>query len=188
MSSIKNYKIEFVERTKELLNDNFSDFKDKDKEATFLLNCLLGLIVNVSENEKKSNLTFKGKIDDTFLSNLPDKIGFTIKSRIKNDLSESGTTEIKTKVGHKNELKDQTKLWFVNKLRNGIAHQNIEGINEKDKWIGLKLWNTNNDLIDFEIVFTIEELKNLAIKIADDYLASTKSTNKKKPATNTRFK
>jgi hypothetical protein len=180
MSEIKNYKIEFVERTKDLLNDNFSYFENKDKEVTFLLNCLLGLIINVSENEKKSNIALKGKIDDAFLSNLPNKIGFTIKVSGKNELTNDSLTEIMTKVGHKNDLRNYTKLWFVNKLRNGIAHQNIEGINENGKWIGLKLWNTNNDLIDFEIVFTINELKKLALKIADDYLISTKPKNDKK--------
>jgi hypothetical protein len=125
-------------------------------------------------------LTFKGKIDDVFLCNLPEKIGFTIKSSNKVNLSDSDLTKIETKVGHKNDLKNYTKLWFVNKLRNGIAHQNIEGINEDEVWIGLKLWNTNNDLIDFEIIFTIEELKKLALKIADDYLKSSKIQSDKK--------
>jgi hypothetical protein len=180
MSEIKNYKIEFVERTKDLLNDNFSDFKNKNKEVTFLLNCLLGLIVIVSENEKKSNLTFNGKIDDDFLLNLPEKIGFTIKDSSKNNLTDGNLTQIITKIGHKNDLKKHNKIWFVNKLRNGIAHQNIEGINDNGNWIGLKLWNTNNNSTDFEIVFTIDELKKLALKIAEDYLLSTRSNKQQK--------
>ena len=170
MSAIKNYKIDFVTRTKDLLNDNFSDFENKDKEVTFLLNCLLGLIVNVSENEKKSNLTIKGNIDEDFLSNIPDKIGFVIKKQHKKDLTNTDLTDIQTKVGHKTELKNYNKLWFVNKLRNGIAHQNIEGINDNHKWVGLRLWNTNNDVKDFEVIFTIDELRKLALKIADEYL------------------
>ena len=183
MSAITKYEIEFVERTKDLLNNNFSDFQNKDKEVTFLLNCLLGLIITVSENEKRSNLTFKGKIDDTFLSNIPDKVGFIKKTRNNIELTDNQSTEIKTNVGHKTDLKDCTKLWFVNKLRNGIAHQNIEGINDNGKWIGLKLWNTNNDLKDFEIIFTIEELKNLALSIADEYIKSKKPKEKqRKPA------
>jgi len=180
MSAIKNYRIEFVERTRDLLNNNFSDFKDKDREVTFLLNCLLGLIVNVSENEKKTNLTFKGKINDDFLLNLPEKIGFIIKSSDKHNLTDSNLTKIDTKVGHKDDLKECTKLWFVNKLRNGIAHQNIEGINDNDVWTGLKLWNTTNELIDFEVIFTIEELKKLTLKIADDYLESSKQAMQQK--------
>ena len=171
MSSIKNYKIEFVSRTKDLLTENFEDFKSKDKEVTFLLNCLLGLIIAVSENEKISNRSLKGKLDDEFIKNIPDKIGFIIKGNHNRDLTEQSLTNIEAKVGHKLELKSFEKLWFINKIRNGIAHQNIESINDNDLWIGLKLWNTNNDKIkDFEIIFTIEELKNLAIKIADDFI------------------
>jgi len=174
MSEITNYPIDFVKRTKDLLNDNFDYFKDKDSEVTFLLNCLLGLIVNVSENEKKSNKTFKGKIDDDFLSNLPEKIGFIINNSNDNEISNINLFEINTNIGHKEDLKTRTKLWFINKLRNGIAHQNIEGINENKKWVGLKLWNTNSDIKDFEIVFTIDELKKLSLMIANDYLESAK--------------
>ncbi|RXK61601.1 hypothetical protein ESA94_00880 [Lacibacter luteus] len=180
MSEIKNYKIDFVTRTKELLNDNFADFKSKDKEVTFLLNCLLGLIVNVSENEKKSKLTFNGKIDHAFISLLPDKVGFIIKKRHSEDLTDERVEKIETKIGHKSDLKSQDKFWFINKLRNGIAHQNIEGINEANKWVGVKLWNTYNEERDFEIIFTVDQLKSLALKIADDYLTKHKPTNEKK--------
>lgn len=183
MSAIKNYKIDFVSRTKELLNDNFADFKTKDKEVTFLLNCLLGLIVNVSENEKKSKLTFKGKIDADFISQLPDKVGFIIKKQHSEDLTDERVKKIEIKIGHKSDLKSQDKFWFINKLRNGIAHQNIEGINEGDKWVGVRIWNTYNEERDFEIIFTIDQLKNLAIKIADDYLTKHKPTNEKKKTT-----
>jgi HEPN pEK499 p136 len=171
MSSIKNYKIDFVKRTKELLQDNFDDFIEKDKEVTFLLNCLLGLIITVSENEKKTNLAFQGLIDDDFLSFIPEKVGFFIKGQHKQDLTQTDLTNLQTRVGHKTELKECKKLWFINKLRNGIAHQNIEGINDKNIWVGLRLWNTYNDVKDFEIVFTIEELKKLSIKIVDEYLS-----------------
>ena len=180
MGEFKNYKIDIVTRTKELLEDNFSDFQNKDKEVTFLLNCLLGLIVNVSENEKISNLTITGNIDKDFLSNIPDKIGFIIKGQHKQDLTNTDLTDIQTKVGHKTELISCKKLWFVNKLRNGIAHQNIEGINDNDIWVGLRLWNTYNDVKDFEIIFTIDELKKLALKIADEYLKIIKPPNDKK--------
>ena len=53
MSAIENYKIEFIKRTKEILEGNFQILEEKDREVTFLLNCLLGLIVTISENEKR---------------------------------------------------------------------------------------------------------------------------------------
>ncbi|TRX33993.1 HEPN family nuclease [Flavobacterium restrictum] len=173
MSSIKNYQIDFVNRTKKLLSENFEDFKNRDLESTLLLNCLLGLIVVVSENEKNGNKSLKGKIDESFLNFIPQKIGFLIKSQHKKDLTEIELTNIQTEVGHRNDLTKFEKLWFVNKIRNGIAHQNIEGINENDLWIGIKLWNTNNEKTkDFEVIFTMEELKKLALKIAEDYIIS----------------
>jgi hypothetical protein len=174
MSAIKNYKIDFVSRTKDLLDHNFEDFKNKDKEVTFLLNCLLGLIVNVSENEKKSNVSLKDNIDDNFLSLIPDKIGFILKDEISQDLTKSDLTDIKVGIGHKSDLKSCTKLWFVNRVRNGIAHQNIEGINNKKIWVGLRLWNINNKKKDFEVIFTIEELRKLALQIAEEYLKNIK--------------
>ena len=62
------------------------------------------------------------------------------------------------------------KRWFIRKLRNCIAHQNIYGINKDSKWIGVRLWNINNSKKDFEIVFTIDELKNYVIELAKNYL------------------
>lgn len=180
MSAIKRYRIDFVTRTKELLNDNFSDFKTKDKEVTFLLNCLLGLIITVSENGKKANQSIKGLIDEDFLACIPTNIGFIIKEHHKQDLTKEIVTKIQTTIGHKAELKSCEKLWFVKKLRNAIAHQNIEGINENNNWVGVRLWNTYNDVRDFEVIFTIEELRELALKIANEYLSNTKLIVEKK--------
>lgn len=174
MSATENYPLDFVKRTKELLQQNFSDFESKDLEVTFLLNCLLGLIVNVSEN-KKSNSIFNTKIDKNFLSILPDKIGFKIKDSNEYELID--TNEIRIKIGHKEDLNILYKYEFITKLRNGIAHQHIDAINEDGKWVGVKLWNINNKLKDFEIIFTIEELKKLSLKIAADYLKSIDSEN-----------
>lgn len=171
MSEIKHYRIDIIKRTKEILEKNFQNFEEKDREVTFLLNCLLGLIVAISENEKKKEKVFKGKIDVDFLDLIPDKIGFVERNQADDDLTNTDLTELNVKVGHKNDLKTKSKLWLINKIRNGVAHQNIEGINEDKKWIGVRLWNTNNDSKkDFEIVFNVEELKKFAIALSDEYL------------------
>ena len=81
MSAPVNYKIEFVKRTKEILEENFQFFQEKDREVTFLLNCLLGLIVTISENEKRKNNVFRGAIDPDFLNLIPEKIGFIEKNK-----------------------------------------------------------------------------------------------------------
>ncbi len=171
MSGINNYRIDFIKRTKEILEGNFQSFEEKDREVTFLLNCLLGLIVTISENEKRRKKVFKDNIGNDFLALVPDKVGFVEKDQTDNDLTNSNLTVLNVKVGHKKDLRGKSELWLINKLRNGIAHQNIEGVNENDKWVGVRLWNTNNDSKkDFEILFMIEELKSLAIALSDKYL------------------
>lgn len=171
MTATNNYRIDFVKRTKEILEGNFQFFEEKDREVTFLLNCLLGLIVTISENEKRKEKVFKGNIDTDFLTLIPDKIGFVERRQVDDDLTNPDLTELNVKVGHKYDLKKKSKLWLINKIRNGIAHQNIEGINANDKWTGVRLWNSNNDSRkDFEIIFVIEELKRFAIALSDKYL------------------
>ena len=171
MGEITNYKIEIIKRTKEILENDYPTYQEKDREVTFLMNCLLGLIIAISENEKKIRTVLKGNIDDDFLSLIPEKIGFMDSKKIKDDLTNSDLTQISINVQHKDNLTSKDKFWFVNKIRNAIAHQNIYGINENQKWVGVRLWNMNNDKKDFEVIFQIDELKNFALKLAEMYLA-----------------
>jgi hypothetical protein len=137
-----NYRKDIVERTKRLIETHYDCIKKTSQlEVTFLINCLLGLVVAVSENKKG-----KGKVKDKiFLQNI-----------------------LKT------EYLDKSYDWFLPKIRNAIAHQNIEPRNDSEnkKWTGVKMWNWNehNKKKDFEIELTNEELKDLALKIAEDYL------------------
>lgn len=170
MSEIGNYKIDIIQRTKEILESDSNEFAEKDREVTFLMNCLLGLIIAISENEKKEKKVLKGVIDAPFLSLIPDKVGYLNAKEVSDDLTKSDLTEISINVQHKEKLVLKDKLWFVNKIRNAIAHQNIEGINKAGEWSGVRLWNTNNDKKDFEIIFQIDELKKFALKLAEMYL------------------
>jgi len=171
MTEIKNYPIDFIKRTQEILLEHYQHFEDKDREVTFLLNCLLGLIITIAENKKREETIFKGNIDEQFLSLIPDRVGFIDSKKLNIDLTEKDLTEVTINVGHKNDLKKKAKSWFLNKIRNGIAHQNIEQINEDEKWIGVRLWNIDYDRKkNFEIIFTIEELKKLAIELSRKYL------------------
>lgn len=170
MSEIGNYKIDIIQRTKEILESDSNEFAEKDREVTFLMNCLLGLIIAISENEKKEKKVLKGVIDAPFLSLIPDKVSYLNAKEVSDDLTKSDWTEISINVQHKEKLVLKDKLWFVNKIRNAIAHQNIEGINKAGEWSGVRLWNTNNDKKDFEIIFQIDELKKFALKLAEMYL------------------
>ena len=174
------YPIEFIQRTYEILRKDFHHFKDEDKEVTFLMNCLLGLIVTVSEEENRKLNVFKGKIDNDFLGLVPKKIGFVEGIQVDDnfDLTLKSVTELNAPIGHRDDLKRKDKFWFLNKIRNGIAHQNIAGINKGKKWVGVRLWNKPNaKMKDFEIIFTIKQLRKFAIEISKKYL-SEKTQNK----------
>jgi len=177
MGASKNYEIDFITRTREILTKYYPDFQDKGREVTFLLNCLLGLIITtVAESKKKGKgAIFKVEIDESFLLLIPDKIGFINSNKLvidSMDFIDRNEMEVRVPIGHKNDLKKMTKLWFLEKIRNGIAHQNIKSINENESWIGIMLWNENHNKKDFEIIFTIDELKNLAIEISKKYLSA----------------
>ena len=86
MSEIRDRK-DFVKRTKEILKGKYDYFKEEeDREVTFLLNCLLGTVVAVSES-KNNNLN--GNIDDKFLELFPDEIGFLKTKSNEYDLSDT---------------------------------------------------------------------------------------------------
>jgi hypothetical protein len=40
------------------------------------MNCLLGLIIAITEAEKIDEKILRGKIDEKFIRNIPDKVGF----------------------------------------------------------------------------------------------------------------
>jgi hypothetical protein len=163
-----NDKKTLVERTKEILEENYPLFEEKDREVTFLLNCLLGIIVTISENEKRKNEVFKGFIDDDFLDLIPEKVGFL--KDIPQDHDLITRQYVRLGVGKKEDLAQKSKLWFINRIRNGIAHQNIDDISTGNKWIGIRLWNQKSSTRDFEIEYSIQELKIFALELAKIYL------------------
>lgn len=169
MTANKNYKLDFVERTIEILTEFYPRFEENDREVTFLLNCLLGLIITTTENEKRDREAFRGNIDESFLANIPAKIGFIENTRTHRDLTDIDLTELSVSVHHKNGLLGKDKMWFLMKLRNCIAHQNIDAVNKDGKWIGIRLWNINYSKKDFEVVFSINEIKNFALNLATEY-------------------
>ena len=67
MGAIEKYKIGIVKRTKEILQDYYPTFQEKDREVTFLMNCLLGLIIAITEAEKSDRKLLQGKIDEEFI-------------------------------------------------------------------------------------------------------------------------
>jgi hypothetical protein len=165
MSEIRD-RNDFIKRTKEILDQEYDYFKEnKDREVTFLLNCLLGTIVAVTESKDKN---LESKIDDEFLKLLPDEIGF-IKTKNQGlyNISNTSTNSIEFIVCHKDNLKEKRKSWLLKKIRNGIAHLNIKWENEMGECKVIRLWNEPvPNIKDFEIVFTIQKLRNFAVELS----------------------
>ena len=177
------YEIEFVERTKELIEKQYEKIRKIEQlEVTFLINCLLGLIVAVIENHKKET-TFKGNVDGLFADKIPDKVWYRKQDKRKDyykilkDAKDKDTPclikerlyefTIKTK----SDLRGgYTKSDFIAKLRNAIAHQNIFVGNKDGQCETVRMWNERNGCVDFEIEFTIAELREFALYIAAEYL------------------
>jgi hypothetical protein len=105
---------------------------------------------------------------------IPDKVGFLKKVENECDLTIIDTRQTEFGVGHKTDLKGRKKIWLLKKIRNGIAHLNIKWENECGKCKDIRLWNEpKRNVKDFEIVFTIEQLRNLAIELSNKYMNET---------------
>ena len=180
---IMNYKKEFVKRTKIMLEGYYNLFKCKHNdndlgfEVTLLMNCLLGLIITVTENEESK--VFNKVIDKEILSMIPKTVGFckaknfNIINQLDFTDSQHNETNIVYYISHHADLANMIMSDFLKKLRNGIAHQNIAPDNEGGLWTGVTIWNLNKSgMKDFEIKFKIDELKKLVLKIADIFIKS----------------
>jgi len=176
MSESVNYPIDIVERTKFLLTNENQAFSG-DFEVTFLMNCLLGILVAANEFDSRNGKKFQNMhFHASLLENIPETLRFIGVNGIIKRVSVENDN-ISWQIFNKNNLSTETEKtdyklgWFLNKLRNGIAHQHIEAINTEGKWIGVKLWNENDKTgIDFIIEFSVLSLKKLTLCIADIYL------------------
>lgn len=154
----QNYHKEFTERTKKLLEKYYNlEKREEGYEFTFLMNCLLGLVVVIKENDENISKDFQNFLD-THIGDM---------------------TEIPTNITLKEDLENETLLLkdFLRLLRNGIAHQNVEPTKKENIWAGVKFYNLNNGgkgKINFEVVFTQEELRKFALFLANKYLELNK--------------
>lgn len=157
MGAVYNYSTEFPIRTLKLLKSFQSKKIDYNLNITFLMNCLLGLIVTAVENSERRQL-ITGNVDDELLSFLPDNVELKIGNQ---DLQ----------VHPKSVLKTRGKLSTLKKVRNSIAHQHVEPHNRNNNWVGVVLWNVNpQNEIDFRIELTTAQLNSLANYITQHYL------------------
>jgi len=178
MSEI-TYNKDFIKRTRELLINHYNKLEKEDLEVTFLMNCLLGLIVSISEDKSYFNKVLDNNIDEDFLLNLPENICFIKLNKSTVNLINCSESNIKLKISKKVDLKNYKKKWFINKLRNGIAHQHIQEINDKDEWTGVEIWNeTKSNIIDFRISFRIKELHQFVLFLSEQFIETNSNHNK----------
>lgn len=170
---MKYYSIDFVKRTQVLLKDLSSKAKELELDVTFLINTLLGLIVLCSEEGAE---IFNEKIDEEFiLKVIPENIEIFESTKI--NFTGNFDDKINIELSKKEFLLNQTKHWYIKKLRNGIAHHNIEIHSEPSErngaWSHVTIFNTKDSKkgkIDFKIKLSINELYNLAMEISNIYL------------------
>ncbi|MFD1261712.1 HEPN family nuclease [Entomomonas asaccharolytica] len=158
MTEYTNIKIDFISRTKDILN-NLQERTEND--VTLLLNCCLGLLALPSQIHSGESL-----YQDIFNKNLED---------IFNDYPHWGLKKcfIKKLPDNKEyKLKD-----LIRRIRNGICHFHIEAIcvdsNIIEK-LNIKDRYNNNPSFDFEIELSVTQLKKFAIKLADEILNTNK--------------
>lgn len=155
----------------------------KEFSPAMLLNSLLSLVVLPFENAKKKDTerVFPGKFQDMLHSIAITPVCFSpIKGCSKGDV----------------EYQNKTTYAFINKFRNGIAHQNLTVNVDESKMIHIIIYNKftcqscksckskkceekglkklGNGVIDFQINVTVNELQKLALYIADAYLKAIK--------------
>lgn len=174
----RKFCINQIKNTKKII-DQFSN--NMELSSTVLLNSLLSFVVLPFESVKQKNgeRVFQGK-----MAEINKNLGFTpdifvpIKSCINNDIT----------------FGKRTIYEYVNKLRNAIAHQNINITVDENRIIHISLYNifegkdckkcnakkckekglskTGRGICDFRITVNISQLKKLAMYVANSYLNS----------------
>jgi len=175
----KNYNKDFVQNTIYVLNKNFESIKKQNLEVTFLINCLTGLIITTHEKiGTTKNTVFNMNLEELPNYNkLPSKRAYLNynkgMTKLKDQLSKHNLLDL---IGNLtidfdiSDCSDMRLIEFLNKIRNGIAHQHIEPIDHNGQWEGIKFWNIKDKVNNFDTIFTVEELKDLSIFIAEKYL------------------
>jgi len=184
MTGITDYPKEFVQRTLELLDEGYLFFRQRNLEVTFLLNCLLGLIVATSENIRKCESGFfkRRLTNNEIVGSVPRKIKYVSESKMgqyinkqkkeNQSFSYNSNEEKNTEINLFETGNDIALITVIDKIRNGVAHQNIKPINKNGRWSGILIWNINKyGIRDFEVEFDIYELETFARFVASKYLS-----------------
>ncbi|MBR1385485.1 MAG: hypothetical protein IJ568_01500 [Bacilli bacterium] len=143
MSEMKNFKVEFVERTLKIIKD---DKLKTEYEVTLLLNCLLGMItlpIETTKDEKSKQI-----IED-YKTNCINELKLLAKIEIINEQDDNAFRSI----------------------RNSIAHLEITPINSNGVISSVKFkdYNDSNKKV-LSLTIEVNNLKKFAIYVAEEYL------------------
>jgi hypothetical protein len=157
MDQVLDFDVDFVIRTKEILNDY-----NGPRDMSIILNCLMGLVILPFEKVKSNPNAFW----DTELTAIPNLPSF--HQHIFEPI------ERLAKQNKQPILYPKTLRVFLRKMRNAICHQNIEAINKNEKFASVSFRNyfepTTRQYLDMHIEFTQDELKTFALFVAEQYL------------------
>lgn len=154
---LNKFEIEFVERTRDFLKEYSGEY-----DMSIIINCTLGLIFMPNEKIPKANST---SFWDTEIDKIPNLPSFQLHI----------FKPIKRIKKQKIVFYPKTLKVLLKKIRNGLAHQRIQPINENGKFTGVVIRNYFNQGKydqDLEISFSQQELKDFALFVADEYLRS----------------
>jgi len=149
MAEIEKFNIDFVKRTIKIL-----DHYNGDYSFSNLINCTLGLIILPYEARGSSSIFNK---NIAVIDSLPSftLINFNPIKVIKNNEVFYYPKSLKV---------------LLQKIRNGLAHQNIRPVNFDGILKSIVISNKYRSKQDLEIEFTEYELKNFALFISETYL------------------
>lgn len=172
--------IEQIKTTKEIIK-RFSN--TEEFSPTMLINSLLSLVILPFEKAKK---TTRERIFPGTYKELERKLGF-------NPII---FQPIKSCNGREILYYNKTIYAYINKFRNGIAHQNLKVNVDENRIIFITIYNkfknvncnkckvkqcknkglsySQSGIIDFKITVTVNQLQKLALYIADSYLKAIK--------------
>ena len=143
---------EFLNRTKKIIKNVETEYR-----FTLLLNCTLALICLPIEKMIGNNTEIITKVCKTL-----EKL-------------EVPVVELRDESA-KNVEQEKLNYFKLRALRNGIAHLNIESVNEKDK---LQSFIINGDSykhkIEFSFTFTEDTLEKFSYEMIDIYLKYAKN-------------
>lgn len=166
LSDNQNLMLQEIENTIEIINRFFNDDL---LYYTALHNALLSLILLPFESAKKRD---KKRIWQGAYEDMKREIGF----------KELIFEPIKACKDGKHEKEKKTIYSFIRKFRNAIAHQNITINVDKNRIIGIEIFNIfdyhskdcsdKKKILDFKISFSYNQLHEFALYVANGYKRS----------------